>query len=112
MKYVNSLTEQSERSIKRKLEILKEGPYPGRDDKKKLQLLDYDLFRMHVGRSFMIFYRIYEAERVVKMLDIMTIEKAHKWKGSTHRVHFFKCSIGSTHRVQLWNFSVKNIAHL
>ena len=23
------------------------------------------------------------------------------WKGSTHRVHFFKCSIGSTHRVQL-----------
>ena len=23
------------------------------------------------------------------------------WKGSTHRVHFFKCSLGSTHRVQL-----------
>nr|QNO47735.1 hypothetical protein LDJELIEA_00033 [Methanosarcinales archaeon ANME-2c ERB4] len=24
-----------------------------------------------------------------------------KWKGSTHRLHFFKCSIGSTHRLQL-----------
>ena len=23
------------------------------------------------------------------------------WKGSTHRLHFFKCSIGSTHRLQL-----------
>ena len=81
MKYVNSLTEKSERSIKQKLEILKEDPYPGRDDKKMLQLLDYDLFRMHVGRSFTIFYRIYEAEKVVKVLDIMTIEKAHKQCG-------------------------------
>lgn len=52
LKYVNSLAEKSERLIKRKLEILKEDPYPGRDDKKKLQLPDYDLFRMHVGRSF------------------------------------------------------------
>ena len=81
LKYVNSLTEKSERSIKRKLEILREDPYPGRDDKKKLQLSDYDLFRMHVGRSFTIFYRIYDAEKVVKVLDIMTIEKAHKRYG-------------------------------
>ncbi|MCK5109589.1 MAG: type II toxin-antitoxin system RelE/ParE family toxin [Methanosarcinales archaeon] len=81
LKYVNSLTEKSERLIKRKLEILKEDPHPGRDDKKKLQLPDYDLFRMHVGRSFTIFYRIYEAEKVVKVLDIMTIEKAHKRYG-------------------------------
>ena len=81
LKYVNSLTEKSKRSIKQKLEILKEDPYPGRDNKKKLQLPDYDLFRMHVGRSFTIFYRIYEAEKVVKVLDIMTIEKAHKLYG-------------------------------
>ncbi len=49
------------------LEILKEDPYHGRDDTKKLQLPDYDLFRMHVGQSFTIFYRIYEAEKVVKV---------------------------------------------
>ncbi|KAF5411165.1 MAG: type II toxin-antitoxin system RelE/ParE family toxin [Euryarchaeota archaeon] len=67
LKYVNSLTEKNERLIKRKFEILKEDPYHGRDDKKKLQLPDYDLFRMHVGRSFTIFYRIYEAEKVVKV---------------------------------------------
>jgi len=29
----------------------------------------------------------------------ITIEDA-TWKGSTHRVHFFKCPIGSTHRVR------------
>jgi hypothetical protein len=23
------------------------------------------------------------------------------WKGSTHRLHFPKCSVGSTHRLQL-----------
>ena len=32
LKCVNSLTEKSERLIKRKLELLKEDPYPGRDD--------------------------------------------------------------------------------
>ncbi len=41
LKYVNSLAEKSKRSIKRKLEILKEDPHPGRDDKKKLQLPDH-----------------------------------------------------------------------
>ena len=81
LKYVNSLTEKSERLIKRKLEILKEDPYPGRDDKKKLQLPDYDLFRMRMGRSFTIFYKIYEAEKVVRVLDIMTTEKVHKRYG-------------------------------
>jgi len=29
------------------------------------------------------------------------LSKELNWKGSTHRVHFFKCSLGSTHRVQL-----------
>jgi mRNA interferase RelE/StbE len=80
-KYVDSLTEKSRRLVKKKLEMLKDNPNPGRADKKKLQLPNYDLFRMHVSRSYTIFYRIYEEEKTVKVLDIMTIEEAHKKYG-------------------------------
>ena len=80
-KYVDSLTEKSKRLVKKKLEMLKDDPHPGRADKKKLQLPNYDLFRMHVSRSYTIFYRIYEEEKTVKVLDIMTIEEAHKKYG-------------------------------
>ena len=80
-KYIDSLTEKSKRIIKKKLETLKDNPHPGRADKKKLQLPDYDLFRMHISRSYTIFYRIYEEEKTVKVLDIMTIEEAHKRYG-------------------------------
>jgi len=66
-KYIDSLTEKSNRIVKKKLETLKDNPHPGRADKKKLQLPDYDLFRMHVSRSYMIFYRIYEEEKTVKV---------------------------------------------
>ena len=80
-KYVDSLTEKSRRLVKKKLEMLKDNPHPGRADKKKLQLPNYDLFRMHVSRSYTIFYRIYEEKKTVKVLNIMTIEEAHKKYG-------------------------------
>jgi len=80
-KYVDSLTEKSRMLVKKKLEMLKDNPHPGRADKKKLQLPNYDLFRMHVSRSYTIFYRIYDDEKTVKVLDIMTIEEAHKKYG-------------------------------
>lgn len=81
LKYIDTLTEKSKRLIKRKLEALKDNPHPGRDDKKKLQLPNYDLFRMHVSRSYTIFYRIYEEEKTVMILNIMTVEEAHKKYG-------------------------------
>jgi mRNA-degrading endonuclease RelE of RelBE toxin-antitoxin system len=80
-KYVDSLTEKSRRLVKKKLEMLKDNPHPGRADKKKLQLPNYELFRMHVSRSYTIFYRIYEEEKAVKVLNIMSIEEAHKKYG-------------------------------
>ena len=33
--------------------------------------------------------------------NLRDLKEESIWKGSTHRVHFFMCSIGSTHRVQL-----------
>jgi mRNA interferase RelE/StbE len=81
LNYLATLTEKSKRLINRRLEVLKEDPYPGRADKKKLHLSGYDLFRMHVSRSYTIFYRIEEQEKAVKILDIMTLEEAHKRYG-------------------------------
>ncbi len=81
LNYLASLTEKSKKLIRRRLDVLKEDPYPGRAEKKKLHLPGYDLFRMHVSRSYTIFYRIEEREKTVKILDIMTIEEAHKKYG-------------------------------
>lgn len=36
------------------------------------------LYRLHVGRSFTVFYQICEEEKLVKILEIVTIDKAHK----------------------------------
>jgi len=36
---------------------------------------------MYVSRSYTIFYRIYEEEKTDKILNIMTIEEAHKKYG-------------------------------
>jgi len=33
---------------------------------------------MHVGRSFTVFYQIDDEEYLIKILEITTIEKAHK----------------------------------
>ena len=50
-KYVDSLTEKSRRLVKKKLEMLKDNPHPGRAAKKKLQLPNYDLFRTDARKS-------------------------------------------------------------
>jgi hypothetical protein len=39
------------------------------------------LYRIHVGRSCTVFYKIYEKEKLVRILEIMTIEKAHRRYG-------------------------------
>ncbi len=39
------------------------------------------LCRLHIPRSYTTFYRIDQDEKVVKILDIMTIEQAHKIYG-------------------------------
>lgn len=80
---INGFDEKSRRIIKEKLEALKDDPYPGkRGDKEKFCLRDgYILYRLHIGRSWTAFYRVYDRETVVKVLDVMTIEQAHKKYG-------------------------------
>ncbi len=80
LKFINNLSEKSQRIVRDTITVLYENPYPGKGgDKEKLNLSGYELYRLHIGRSFTVFYKIFENE--VRILDIMTIEKAHKKYG-------------------------------
>ncbi|MDO9035892.1 MAG: type II toxin-antitoxin system RelE/ParE family toxin [Methanoregula sp.] len=80
---INSFDEKSRRIIRAKLVTLGENPYPGkRGDKENFCLKDgYILYRLHIGRTWTAFYRVYESEKVVKILDVLPIEQAHKKYG-------------------------------
>jgi len=81
--YVNGLPEKSHRIVKKNLKKLGERPYPGtgRGDKEKLTHRGETLYMLHIGRTFTTFYRIYEKEKRVRVLKVMTIERGHKEYG-------------------------------
>ncbi|MBN1195489.1 MAG: type II toxin-antitoxin system RelE/ParE family toxin [Methanomicrobiaceae archaeon] len=80
--FLNTLDDKSRRIIRTKLAALEEDPYPGTGDKERLHLPDDTLlYRMHIGRSWTVFYRVDEPGALVKIMDIMTIEQAHKRYG-------------------------------
>jgi len=83
LEYVNSLPKKSRRIVKENLKKLKGNPYPGsgQGDKEKLTHRGETLYRMHIGRTFTAFYRVYEKERVIRILKVMTIERVHKEYG-------------------------------
>jgi mRNA interferase RelE/StbE len=69
---------KSRHIIVEKIYELKLDPFPGGNKEK----LDYPhppaVYRLHVSRSFTVFYMIEQEEMLVKIEKIMTIEKAHK----------------------------------
>ncbi len=83
LKYVDSFPEKGKKIIKENLKKLGEAPYPGagKGDKEKLTCKGETLYRLHIGRTFTAFYRVYEKEKEVKILKLMTIERAHKEYG-------------------------------
>lgn len=78
LEYLLELPEKSQRLVKEKCHALSEDPYPGQGGDKELLHWDYKLYRLHVGRSFTVFYQICEKDKLVKILEMTTIEKAHK----------------------------------
>jgi mRNA-degrading endonuclease RelE of RelBE toxin-antitoxin system len=42
------------------------------------------MYRMHIGRSYTILFRILKEKDTVLVLDLMTIEQAHKRYGRYH----------------------------
>jgi len=80
--FLEQLPEKSRRIVKDKLRILYKDPYPGKNgDKELLDLPDYNLYRIHIARSYTAFYVIDNNNTTVTILELMTIEKAHKKYG-------------------------------
>jgi len=78
-----SLLDDKSRSIcKKNLQKLV-NPYPerGPGDKEKLIVAGEEMFRLHIGRSYTSFYIIDEKSKIVRVLEILSIESAHKKYG-------------------------------
>jgi mRNA interferase RelE/StbE len=76
--YLSELPEKSQRLIRERCHALAEDPFPGHGGDKELLHLEFKLYRLHVARSFTVFYQICEEEERVMILEIVTIDKAHK----------------------------------
>ena len=80
--FLSVLNNKSKNIVKKNLDKLN-SPYPGRGvgDKEKLIVSGEEVYRLHIGRTYTAFYVIDEKNKMVRVLEIMTIESAHKKYG-------------------------------
>jgi len=76
--YYNSLPDKSKRIIREHIERLKDYPDINGDIECYRKSLHSQLWRMHIARSFTLFYTVDTLEGVLRITDLMTIEQAHK----------------------------------
>lgn len=80
--YLNALDEKSAGIVKDYLRKLEDDPYPrpgsGSGDKEKLVVEGEEIYRLHIGRTHTAFYDVLEDANKVLVIDIMTIDEAHK----------------------------------
>ncbi|MDD5187603.1 MAG: type II toxin-antitoxin system RelE/ParE family toxin [Methanoregula sp.] len=78
IEFVNSQSDKSRRIIETQLKNLEDDPFPGKGGDKELLNLHQGarLYRLHIGRSFTVFYEV--EDNIVYVNKIMTIEQAHK----------------------------------
>lgn len=77
------LDNKSSSIIIKNIKKLKENPYPGRGtgDKERLPIRGKLRYRMHIGRTWTIFYSILEEEKEVRAAELLPIDEAHKRDG-------------------------------
>jgi mRNA interferase RelE/StbE len=76
--FLKKLPKKTRRIAVEKILELREDPFPG-GNKEKLECPHPPtVYRLHISRSFSVFYLIETDEQVVKIEKIMTIERAHK----------------------------------
>lgn len=80
--YLRDLDDKSRRIVKSKLKALEEEPYPrpnrkSEGDIEKVTVNGEEVYRMHISRCHTAFYIVRE-EDVVNVVDIVSIDKAHK----------------------------------
>jgi mRNA-degrading endonuclease RelE of RelBE toxin-antitoxin system len=68
--------------VSEKLQELSVNPHPGGNIERLCIRGRMEYHGMHVSRSFTIFYTIHEEEKSVHILEILTIEQAHKKYGT------------------------------
>jgi mRNA-degrading endonuclease RelE of RelBE toxin-antitoxin system len=80
---INCLPDKTRRIIKTALKRLEKDPFPGsHGDKEKLVLRGGSIiYRLHISRSYTVFYEIDKEEKRVIVQEILPIEQAHKKYG-------------------------------
>jgi len=80
--FLLSLDNKSKTVCKKNLHKLS-SPYPGRGigDKERLIINGKDRYRLHIGRTYTAFYIIDENNKLVRVVEILPIEVAHKKYG-------------------------------
>ncbi len=82
LEFISTLPSKSKRIVIEKCKTLAYDPFPGQSDKEIIHRKGHDdIYRLHISRSYTAFYKIYTNEKMVKILDITTIEQAHKIYG-------------------------------
>lgn len=81
--FLQTQSEKTRRIVKDNLRKLEENPYPGRGsgDKERLPIEGEKRYRMHIGRTWTVFYSILEDEKEVRVSEILPIDEAHKKYG-------------------------------
>ncbi len=80
--FISELPSKSKRIVIEKCKTLACDPFPGQGDKELIHRKGHeDIYRLHISRSYTAFYKINNDEKLVKILEIMTIEQAHKIYG-------------------------------
>jgi len=74
--FLQNQSEKTRRIIKDNLNKLKENPYPGSGsgDKEKLPIEGEERYRLHIGRTWTVFYSILEDEQQVRVAKILPID--------------------------------------
>ena len=76
--FLKRLPPKTRRIVVEKIQDLSEDPFPG-GNKEKLECPHPPAaYRLHISRSFTVFYTIEHEENTVRIAKIMTIERAHK----------------------------------
>lgn len=77
------LDKKSRQICKKNLSKLENNPYPGRGpgDKEKIIVKGEEAYRLHIGRTYTAFYIIDEKQKIVRIVEILSIEQAHKKYG-------------------------------
>jgi mRNA interferase RelE/StbE len=80
---INRLPQKTRRIITAGLKRLEEDPFPGTmGDKEKLVLRGgIVIYRLHISRSYTVFYEIDKEQKQVIVQEILPIEQAHKKYG-------------------------------